>query len=402
MFINFFFALRRQGIPVTIVEWMTLTEALYMGLADSSLTQFYYLARSILVKSETHFDQFDIAFGQYFRGIEAPESLLDGVSKWLDNPLPPYLFSEAERNELIKRLGMPDFEKLREALEERLRTQDGEHHGGNKWVGTGGTSPFGHSGYHPGGVRIGGQSYGRSAVKVAAERHYVEYRSDETLGIRQFEMALRKLRQFSTRIDGPKDELDLESTIEETSRNAGTLKLVWSRPRKNTVKLIVLMDIGGSMREHAHICSQLFSAVHKATHFKDIRFYYFHNCIYDFVYVDDNGYLRETVKTTDLFNMFDSDYKVILVGDAAMAPSELLQQNGIIYWDKFNDEPGLTWLSRVAKKFPYNVWLNPIQERYWENAYGSYTISLVREVFPMYELTLEGIEQAVKKLMVRK
>jgi hypothetical protein len=237
---------------------------------------------------------------------------------------------------------------------------------------------------------------------VAAERNYVEYRSDETIGIRQFEMALRKLRQFSTRIDGPKDELDLESTIDETCRNAGTLKLVWTRPRKNTVKLIVLMDVGGSMQPYAKICSQLFSAVHKAAHFKDIRFYSFHNCIYDYVYDETGGIARKTTKTTDLMNMFDSDYKVILVGDAAMAPSELLMQNGIIYWDRFNEEPGLTWLQRIAGKFPYSVWLNPIQEKHWKTAYGAQTISIVREVFPMFELTLEGIDRAVKKLMVRK
>ena len=388
-------------MPVTIVEWMTLMEALSLGMADSSLTQFYYLARSVLVKSETHFDQYDLAFGRYFRGVEAPESLLEQVSQWMKNPLPQYLFTEAERNELIDKLGMPDWEKLREALEERLRTQDGAHHGGNRWIGTGGTSPFGHSGFHPGGIRIGGESYGRSAVKVAAERNYVEYRSDETIGIRQFEMALRKLRQFSTRLDGPKDELDLEGTIDETCRNAGTLKLVWERPRKNTVKLIVMMDIGGSMYEHANICSQLFSAVHKATHFKDIRFYSFHNCIYDSVY-DEGGHMHRAIKTTDLMNSYDSEYKLILVGDAAMAPSELLMQNGIIYWGQYNEDPGLTWLQRIAKRFPYNVWLNPIPEKYWEVTYGAKTIQIVREVFPMFELTLEGLDRAVKKLMVRK
>ncbi|MCL2227838.1 MAG: VWA domain-containing protein [Oscillospiraceae bacterium] len=402
MFINFFFALRKEGVPVTLIEWMTLMEALHIGLAGSSLTQFYHLARSVLVKSETHFDQYDIAFQYFFRGIEPPEKLLKQVTKWIENPLPPYLFSEEERDELIKKLGKPEFEELRAQLQELVEKQDGEHHGGKHWIGTGGTSKFGNAGYSPGGVRIGGASHGRSAVKVAAARNFVDYRSDETLGIRQFEMALRKLRQFSTRLDGPKDELDLEATIEETGRNAGMLKLVWARPRKNTVKLIVLMDIGGSMSAYAQICSQLFSAVHKATHFKDIRFYYFHNCIYDFVYDDDGSYLHRTIKTTDLFNMFDSDYKVILVGDASMAPSELLQQNGIIYWDKDNEEPGLTWLQRVARRFPYNVWLNPIAERHWETSYGAQTINIVRKVFPMYELTLEGIDRAIKKLMVRK
>ena len=401
MFVDFFYILREEGVPVTIVEWMTLMEALHLGMADSSLTQFYYLARSVLVKSETHFDRYDLAFQRYFNGIEAPEGLLDQVSQWMENPLPHYLFTEEERNELIDKLGMPDWEKLLAALEERLKTQDGAHHGGGRWIGTGGTSPFGHSGFHPGGIRIGGQSYGRSAVKVAAERNYIDYRSDETIGIRQFEMALRKLRQFSTRLDGPKDELDLDGTIDETCRNAGTLKLVWERPRKNTVKLIVLMDIGGSMHQYASICSQLFSAVHKATHFKDIRFYYFHNCVYDYLY-DDGGYMRKSIKTTDLMKSFDSDYKVIFVGDAAMAPSELLMRDGIIYWGQSNEEPGLTWLQRIAKKFPYNVWLNPIQEKYWETEYGARTIQIVREVFPMFELTLDGLESAVKKLMVRK
>lgn len=402
MFVDFFFALRAEGVPVTILEWMTLMEALYMGMAGASLTRFYHLARSVLVKSETYYDQYDVAFGRYFRGIEAPSELLEQVSEWLSNPLPPYLFSEAERDELLDKLGEPDWEKLRAALEERLRTQDSPHHGGSRWIGTGGTSPFGHSGYHPGGVRIGGESYGRSAVKVASERNYAGYRGDETLGIRQFEMALRKLRQFSTRIDGPKDELDLDATIDETCRNAGSLKLVWTRPRKNTVKLIVLMDIGGSMYPYANICSQLFSAVHKASHFKDIRFYYFHNCVYDFVYEDAALGSRRTVKTTDLMNMFDSDYKVILVGDATMAPSELLMQNGIIYWDMSNEEPGLTWLQRIAGRFPYSVWLNPISEKDWGDAYGSRTIKIVREVFPMFELTLEGLDLAVKKLMVRR
>lgn len=402
MFTNFFFTLRQEGVPVSIVEWMTLMEALSQGLADSSLSQFYYLSRSILVKSEAHYDQYDIAFQRYFKGIETPEKLLDQVSEWLANPLPPYLFTEEERNELINKLGMPDWESLKAALEERLRTQDAPHHGGDKWIGTGGTSPFGHSGFHPGGIRIGGQSYGRSAVKVAAERNFKEYRSDETIGVRQFEVALRRLRQFSTRLDGPKDQLDLDETIDETCKNAGMLKLVWARPRKNTVKLVVLMDVGGSMRPYAKICSQLFSAVHKATHFKDIRFYYFHNCIYDLLYDDAGSSIRRATKTYDLMRSLNSDYKVILVGDASMAPSELLAPNGIIFWEESNEDPGLTWLQRIAHKFPYSIWLNPLPEKYWDTIYGAQTIQIVREVFPMFELTLEGLDQAIKKLMVRK
>lgn len=402
MFTSFFYQLRREGVPVSITEWMTLMEALNVGLADSSLSGFYFLARSVLVKSESHFDQYDLAFQKYFQGIETPEKLLDQVSKWMENPLPARMFSEEERNELLNKLGLPDWESLKAALEERLRTQDGPHHGGGNWIGTGGTSQFGHSGFHPGGIRIGGESHGQSAVKVAAERNYRDYRSDKTLGVRQFEVALRRLRQFSTRLDGVKDQLDLDGTIDETCKNAGQLKLVWTRPRKNTVKVLVLMDVGGSMAPYAKICSQLFSAVHKSSHFKDLKFYYFHNCIYDLLYLDASSNPHKAVKTEDVMRSLNMDYKVVVIGDAAMAPSELMMIDGNIFWDLGNEEPGIIWLERLAKKFPYNVWLNPIQEGYWDRVHGYQTIKMVRDLFPMYELTLEGLEKAVKKLMVRK
>ncbi|AET66661.1 hypothetical protein Desor_0986 [Desulfosporosinus orientis DSM 765] len=402
MYISFFYQLRREGIPVSITEWMTLMEALSQGLAGSSLAGFYYLARAVLVKSESHFDQYDLAFQKYFRGIETPEQLLDQVSEWLKNPLPAKMFSEEERNEILKKLGLPNWENLKEALEERLRKQDSPHHGGNTWIGTGGTSPFGHSGFHPGGIRIGGESYGQSAVKVASERNYRDYRKDKTLGVRQFKVALRKLRQFSTRVDGAKDQLDLEDTIAETCKNGGQLKLVWTRPRKNAVKLMVLMDSGGSMAPYADICSRLFSAVHKSSHFKDLKFYYFHNCFYELLYLDPSCSPRRAVKTYDVLHSLSPDYKVIIIGDAAMAPSELTMIDGNIFWDVSNEEPGFTWLQRFSKTFPYNVWLNPIPEKYWERVHGYYTIKMVRSIYPMYELTLDGLDQAIKKLMVRK
>ncbi|MHB8074995.1 vWA domain-containing protein [Desulfosporosinus fructosivorans] len=402
MYTNFFYLLRREGVPVSITEWMTLMEALSVGLAESSLSGFYYLARAVLVKSESHFDQYDLAFQTYFQGIASPEQLLDQVAQWLENPLPLKMFSEEERNELLNKLGLPDWESLKAALEERMQKQDGPHHGGNTWIGTGGTSAFGHSGFHPGGVRIGGESHGQSAVKVASERNYRDYRKDETLGIRQFEVALRRLRQFSTRLDGVKDQLDLDDTIDETCKNAGRLKLVWTRPRKNSVKVIVLMDVGGSMTPYANICSQLFSAVHKSSHFKDLKFFYFHNCIYDRLYLDASNNPRKAVKTEDILASLGPDYKVVLVGDAAMAPSELMMRDGNIFWDLSNEEPGITWLQRIAKKFPYNVWLNPLPEKYWERVHGYQTLTMVRNIFPMYELTLEGLDRAIKKLMVRK
>jgi hypothetical protein len=402
MFTEFFYQLRREGVPVSITEWLTLMEALSAGLAESSFSGFYYMARAVLVKSECHFDRYDLAFQKYFQGIETPQELQDVVFEWLRDPIPVKMFTEEERLLILKSLDLPDWESLKAALAERLLTQDGTHHGGTKWIGTGGSAPFGHSGFRPGGMRIGGESNAQSAVKVAAERNYRAYRSDQTLGVRQFEVALRRLRQFSSRYEGAKDQLDLDKTIDETCRNAGKLKLVWTRSRKNTVKVIVLMDIGGSMYPHAHICSQLFSAVHRSAHFQDLRFYYFHNCVYDYLYLDADYSPGRTVKTEELIRSLGTDYKVVIVGDAAMAPSELMMVNGNIFWEMGNELPGITWLERLAKKFPHNVWLNPIPECDWEIIYGSDTIQMVRSLFPMFELTLEGLDEAIKKLMVRK
>ncbi|MGQ9674869.1 MAG: vWA domain-containing protein [Chloroflexota bacterium] len=402
MYTHFLYELRREGVPVSITEWMTLMQALNAGLAGSSLSGFYYLARAVLVKSESHFDQYDLAFQRYFRGIETPLQLADQVSQWLENPLPPRAFSKEERDELLKKLGLPDWESLRAKLEELLREQDGPHHGGDTWIGTGGTSAFGHSGFHPGGVRIGGESHGGSAVKVASQRNYRDYRNDTILGVRQFEVALRRLRQLSTRLDGPKDQLDLEDTIDETCKNGGHLKLVWARPRKNAVRLMVLMDVGGSMSRYAEICSRLFTAVHRASHFSDLKFYYFHNCIYDHLFLDSSCHPHKAVKTEDTLRTLNANYRVIVVGDAAMAPSELTMIGGNIFWDMHNEERGITWLGRIAQKYPHSVWLNPIPEEYWDRTHGSETITMVRQVFPMFELTADGLEQAIKKLMVRK
>ena len=408
MFTNFFFMLRKEGVPVTLVEWVTLMEALQMGLADASLMTFYNVSRAVLVKSETHFDQYDVAFSRCFAGIGeiTPKELHKQVEDWFKDPKLPRFMSESERLDLLALLGDPDLEKLREGLEDRLRTQEDEHHKGTHWIGSAGSSPFGNFGVQEDldatHMRIGGKSHGRIAVKVSAERQFKGYRADETIGIRQFELALRRLRSFSSRLEGPKDELDLNETIDATCKNAGALKLVWDRPRKNTVKLLVLMDEGGSMSEHALLCNRLFSAVHKSTHFKDIRFYYFHNCVYDFLFDAAAGNTRKAVPTHEVLNQFGSDYKVIMVGDATMAPSELLVPHGILSWENSNEEPGLTWLERVAKRFPYSVWLNPLREREWEPPHGARTVPHIRKVFPMYELTLEGLEKAIKKLMVRK
>ncbi|MCR4418831.1 MAG: VWA domain-containing protein [Clostridia bacterium] len=402
MFTDFFYLLRSEGVPVTLTEWMTFLEGLAKGLSYANLNSFYHLARATLVKSEAHFDRFDVAFLKYFSGIDTPEALLDKVWEWLANPLPPRGISPEELERWRRLQEEVDLEELQRQFLERLREQTEAHHGGSRWIGTGGTSPFGHSGYHPGGIRVGGESHARSAVKVAAERRFRAYRDDETLGVRQFEVALRRLRQLSTKVEGPKDELDLDGTIRETCRQGGFLELVWTRGRKNKVKVLLLMDVGGSMVPYSRLCSQLFTAVHRASHFQDLRFYYFHNCVYDYLYLDHACHPRNSVKTDQVLKNLGGDYKLIMVGDACMAPSELTQPGGIIWWGMYNEEPGLVWLERLARHFSHNVWLNPIPAGEWDTVYGHQTLNLIRRVFPMYELTVDGLTQAVKKLLVRR
>ncbi len=402
MFSDFFYVLRREGVPLSITEWMTLMEALDRGLARSSLSGFYYLARAVLIKSESHFDRYDVAFQKFFGSIESSADLVDDALHWVENALPPLELSPEDMERLRNELPHLDLEELKKMLEERLAEQKEEHHGGGKWVGTGGTSPFGHSGFHPSGVRIGGDSRNRSAIKVAGERRYKGYRGDKTLGVRQFEVALRRLRQLTSRLDGPRSELDLDQTIDETCRNAGRLKLVWNRPRRNAVKVLLLMDVGGSMYPYAELCSQLFTAVNRSSHFKDLKTLYFHNCIYDLLYLDHSIDPAKAVKTTDYLKGLGPEYKLIILGDAAMAPSELMAPNGNIYWNVSNEEPGIVWLKRAATLLHRHIWLNPIPAAHWEKTWGAPTIGAIREIFPMYELTVDGLEHAVKSLMVRK
>ena len=398
MFINFFYLLRNYGVPVSITEWMTLMEALGKGMAASSLMGFYYLARTVLVKSETHFDRYDLAFANFFTGIETPLELTEKVLDWLEHALPPRLISPEER----KQFENWDLEELKRQLEERLKEQNAEHHGGGNWIGTGGTSRFGHSGYNPAGIRIGGDSVNKSAVKVAAERNFRGFRADETIGVRQFEVALRKLRQLSSKVEGPKEELDIDETIKETGDKGGLLQLVWTRSRKNSVKVALIMDSGGSMMPHLRTCSQLFTAMNRASHFKDLRFFFFHNCIYQDIYVEPSCLPKHAVKTEEFLRTLGSEYRVIFLGDASMAPSELLMVDGCIDWYYSNDEPGIVWLKRLANHFPHSVWLNPMPSDYWRHTFGAYTINLIGDVFPMFELTVEGLEGAIKKLKVRK
>lgn len=393
MFSGFYYTLREKGVPVTPTEWMTLMEALQAGLGVNSLMGFYYLARAILVKSETLYDKYDQAFARYFDGVETPDKLAQQVAKWLEKALPPLKVDPKDRT-----FSGWSLEELKKALQERLDTQDGEHHGGSQWIGTGGRSPFGHSGYNPAGVRIGGESVNRSAVKVAAERRYRDFRTDETLNARQFELALKKLRQLSVNQEGPMENLDLEETIDATCRKAGMLDLVFERDRKNTIKLVLMMDSGGSMNPFTRLCGQLFQAASRVNTFKDIKIYYFHNCVYGTLYNDPLITARNSIGTQEVLSLLAQDYRLIMVGDASMSPGELLMEGGALDWGVDDNEAGITWLKRLAQHFHHAVWLNPIAKNYWppDNAYD--TIPMVSKVFPMFELTVEGLEGAVRSL----
>lgn len=398
MFTEFYYVLKNYSVPVSMNEWQTLLEALDMGLAGSSLTGFYMLCRSVLVKTEAYYDRFDMAFASFFKDIETPEGLPDKIWDWLNKELPQIEVTD----EMRRKHQQLDLDELKRMLDERLTEQDEEHHGGNRWVGTGGTSPFGHSGYHPGGIRIGGESRNLSAVKVAGKRRFQEYRTDETLGVRQFQTALKKLRQFTTRLEGEKSELDIEATIDQTCKNAGRLELVWERPRENAIKVLLLMDAGGSMISYSHLCSQLFTAVNKSNNFKELSIFYFHNCIYDWLYHDSRCSLSAYTDTEYVLKTYGSDYRVIIVGDASMARSELLRTGGIIEWGLYNDQPGIEWLKRIRRHFEYSVWLNPIPKSYWNWMDGAYTIKAISEIFPMDELTVEGLERSINMLRSRK
>ena len=399
MFIDFFFLLRERGLKVSLNEWMALTDALNKGLGQSSLTAFYYLCRAILIKTEADYDKFDLAFAEFFNGIKTPEEIPDEVWEWLDKELkePSEAFEQA-----LSRIQKYDFDELQKMLEERLKEQHSEHNGGGYWIGTGGTSPFGHGGYNPAGIRIGGESRHRSAVQVAGERNFRDFREDNTLDIRNFQMAFRKLRQFSSRNDGPKTELDIDATIKETSDNAGMLNLVFDRPRKNTVKVLLLFDSAGSMSIYSRLCSQLFQAAYQSNHFKDLQVFYFHNCFYQELFTDPSCRRSSSIDTNWILRNLSSEYKVIIVGDGTMAPSELLRTGGASYRVSYNPEPGIVWLKRVKDHFTHTVWLNPIKKGNWDYVYGSQTLSLIRQIYPMYELTLEGLDGAIKKLLVNR
>jgi hypothetical protein len=398
MFAAFFYLLRQRGLDVSPSQWMTLLEGMEKGLHRSTLTGFYHLCRAILINSEVDYDRFDQVFLEFFKDVpftgELPEDLLD----WLNHP------SEDLRRtiEELKTMGFPDdtLQELLDLLEERLQEQTSEHNGGSYWVGTQGKSPFGNSGWHPNGIRIGGESQHKTAMTVAGERKYKDFRKDNKLDTRQFQMAFRLLRQLSAQADSSELELDLDGTIRETCDNAGTLKVCYRPPRKNTVKVLLLMDSGGSMDFYSNLCSMLFQAVTKSNHFKELHTYYFHNCIFDYLYKDPRLLRDGQIDTEWVLKNYDSSYKVIIVGDAAMNPYELRERQ--FHWGLGTYSPsGLEWLERFRKQFPYLIWLNP-EPMPTRSDYWSQTHLQLGQLFKMYQLSAEGLEQGMKRLMVRR
>lgn len=398
MFTAFFYLLRAKGLNVSLNEWMTLVEALNMGLHQSSLTGFYYLCRSILVKSEVDFDKFDGAFLEFFKDIEFTDELPQELLDWLENPQEkPGDEFDMERAMQNDALAQSEIQRM---FLERLDEQKEEHNGGSYWVGTGGVSVFGNSGFSPRGIRVGGTGGQRRAFQVASERKFRDFRADNTLDTRQFQVALRRLRQFSTHEDAAKTEFDVDGTIRETCDNAGNLHIVYDRPRKNTVKVMLLMDSGGSMDYYSRLCSALFQAVSKSNHFKDLQVFYFHNCIYSHIYTDPRLRPKSVIPTDWILKNISSEYKVIIVGDAQMEPSELLDGSYYNYGVR-DDIPGIEWLTRFREKYPHLIWLNPSERPYW-GGWWAKTYDIIRKDFDMYDLSMEGLQDGLKKLMVNR
>ena len=398
MFTAFFYLLRSRGLKVSMNEWMTLMEALDKGLHQSSFTGFYYLCRSVLVKSEADYDKFDQIFLEYFDGIpyedELPEELMDWLTNPKEKPGDQFDMERAMQNEWLSQA------EIQKMFLERLEEQKEEHNGGSYWVGTGGVSVFGNSGFSPRGIRVGGEGGKRRAFQVASERKFRDFRQDNTLDTRQFQMAFRRLRQFSAKAEDAKTEFDIDGTIRETCDNAGKLKVVYDRPRKNTVKVLLLMDSGGSMDYYSRLCSMLFQAVSKSSHFKDLQVFYFHNCIYSKVYTDPQLRPKSVIPTEWILKNLSSEYKVIIVGDAQMEPSELLDPSYYNYGARDNIT-GIEWLTRFREKYPHLVWLNPSERPYW-GGWWAKTYDIIRKDFDMYDLSIDGLNAALKKLMVNR
>ncbi|MFP5476023.1 MAG: vWA domain-containing protein [Gammaproteobacteria bacterium] len=393
MLIDFFYTLRAAKLPVSVKEYLTLLEALQADVVGPNsddafgMDDFYYLSRTALVKDEKHYDKFDRAFTAYFKGVEmltdfTKEVPLDWLRQVLEKELTP------EQKAAIEKMG---WDELMETLKKRLEEQKERHEGGSKWIGTGGTSPFGNGGYNPQGIRIGGVGKNKSAVKVWEQRAYKDYDDTQELGTRNIKMALRRLRRFAR--EGHEDELDLDQTISRTAANAGYLDIKMRPERHNNVKVLLLMDVGGTMDEHVARVEELFSAV--KTEFKHLEFYYFHNCVYDFMWKNNRRRFSEKFATWDIIRKYNKDYKLVFVGDATMSPYEILQPGGSVEYN--NEEPGAEWLQRLTHAFPKFAWINPEPQGVWQYRQS---ISVIQQLMSqrMFPLTLKGLEDAMRLL----
>jgi uncharacterized protein with von Willebrand factor type A (vWA) domain len=389
VFINFFLELRAAKVPTSLREFLTLLEGMQQRVALFDIEEFYFLSRTTLVKDERHLDRFDRVFGHVFKGIETPtDPQTELPDEWLKQLGERYLTPEEKAQ--IEALG--GWEKLMETLRERLAEQKGRHSGGKKWIGTGGTSPFGAHGYNPEGVRIGQKSEGnRSAVKIWDKREFRNLDDTVELGTRNIKLALRRLRQFAR--EGAELELDLPDTIRSTAHNAGWLDLKLVPERHNAVKLLLFLDVGGSMDDHVRVCEELFSAARGE--FKHLEYFYFHNCLYDTVWKDSRRRHVEQIDVMEILRTYDAGHKVVLVGDASMSPYEIEKEGGSV--ERWNDESGETWLRRLLDAYPKAVWLNPVPEKYWG---GTTSIGMIRRLIEdrMFPLTLDGIDRGMREL----
>ncbi|MEY3551008.1 MAG: hypothetical protein RL520_1676 [Pseudomonadota bacterium] len=392
MLIDFFYTLRAAKLPVSVKEFLVLLEAMQANVVGPksdacSMDDFYYLSRTALIKDEKHFDKFDKAFGAYFKGVEmltdfAADVPMEWLKKILENELTP------EQKAAIKKMG---WDELMDTLKKRLEEQKERHEGGSKWIGTGGTSPFGNSGYNPQGIRIGGKGGNKSAVKVWDQRAYQDYDDSVELGTRNIKVALRRLRRFAR--EGAEDELDLDHTIRSTAANAGYLDIKMRPERHNNVKLLLLMDVGGTMDEHVSRVEELFSAV--KGEFKHLEFFYFHNCVYDFLWKNNRRRFAEKFDTWDVIRKYNKDHKLVFVGDATMSPYEILQPGGSVEYN--NEEAGAEWLQRLTHAYPKFAWINPEPPGVWQYRQS---ISIIQQLVSnrMYPLTLKGLEDAMRML----
>ena len=392
MFVSLFYLLRANRLKVSLDEWLTLMEGLQKGLHDCTLKGFYTLCRAVVVTSEVDYDRFDQVFLEFFKGIEPKEQLPEEMKRWLKHPE----LTEGDLK-ILRRITQKTEEEIEELFAKRLKDQDEEHNGGRKWIGTEGFTAFGNHGQNEFGIRVAGDGSYQSAYRMIGERRYRDWRTDCTFDSRQFQMAFRSLRQLMKMTDEPRDQLDVDATIRKTCENAGRLQVEYTYPRKNTLKLLLLIDSGGSMEPYQTLCSLLFQSVSRVGHFKDLKIYYFHNRLASLIYEEPTLTLSSAVETEWLLKNLSSEYRVVFVGDAEMSMLELTGGGGM----SPSKKSGLEWLQLFQKQYPHAIWLHP-QERPQGSSYWNQSFNTIARLFPMYQVTVDGLTRGMKRLLVNR